>query len=129
MPLPPPPGGDSGDTGINPTTGLPWNVYPDAKSPTGYTYVLTGQPVYKDGAPWSGDTSNRVTVNVAAPVTWGPTQQDYDGSVTGVKGATYQVNSRGDVSILSKPGAAPASLYNDLNGDGYDDQTGLPVGV
>ena len=120
------------DNGINPTTDLPWGVYPDKGSPTGYTHTASGTPVYKDGSAWSGTTSDRaINVNVAAPVTWGPSQTDDDGHVTGVPGAVYQINSRGDVSILNKPKPASttASLWNDTNSDGYDDQSGLPNGV
>ena len=56
-----------------------------------------------------------------------------DGSDGFPAGTVYQKNMvTGDYNILYKPPAPkadPASLYNDLNNDGYDDQTGLPVGV
>lgn len=96
------------------------------------TRTVNGVTYEWDGSAWvpSSSLPQQVTnVNVAAPVTWGPSQTDDDGHVTGVPGAVYQVNSRGDVSILNKPGKPGASLYNDANGDGYDDQTGLPNGV
>ena len=41
------------DNGINPTTNLPWDVYPDDKSSTGYAYFPksggAAVPVFKDG--------------------------------------------------------------------------------
>lgn len=46
-------------------------------------------------------------------------------------GTVYQVNQlTGAVTVKSRPSTSePASLWNDRNGDGYDDQTGLPNGV
>mgnify|MGYP001613730250 CR=1 FL=1 len=55
-----------------------------------------------------------------------------DGTDGYAPGTVYQVNQvTGAVTVKSRPSTTsePASLYNDRNGDGYDDQTGLPNGV
>lgn len=57
---------------------------------------------------------------------------DYDGSVTGIPGAVYQINnSTGAITIISKPAASTGNpLYpGDKNNDGIDDSTGLANGV
>jgi hypothetical protein len=83
---------------------------------------------------------------------------DQDGSVTGVPGTFYQISSNGAITVLYRPdqpsdrspqltsiNGRPATWDpdnpgnisfipglgdpSDLNGDGYDDRTGFPVGV
>lgn len=66
----------------------------------------------------------------AAPVTYTTQRDDGNGSVTGIPFATYQISSHGAVTILSRP-PAPApppkpEFSPDANGDGFNDQTGLP---
>src|SRR3990167_3392535 len=72
---------------------------PSTKTINGVTYEWNGT----DWVPSTSLPQQVTNVNVAAPVTWGPSQEDTDGSITGVRGATYQVNSRGDVSVINKP--------------------------
>jgi len=55
---------------------------------------------------------------------------DWDGSVTGVAGTIYQVSTTGQISIIYRPPAPePVDPGPDPDGDGYDNRTGLPVGV
>ena len=105
--------GGAGDTGINPTTDLPWDVYPDATSPTGYTYTPTGAPVYKDGSSWNGDTSNRVgggntyNYNTTAANDLGAGRYKFvtsDGSDGLPAGTTYQLDQLdGSMSSIKYP--------------------------
>lgn len=82
-------------------------------------------PTFTFGAPVSGGGGGG---GGSAPTTY--TQHtDTDGSVTGVPGTLYQMSSSGQMTVLrwgntDKPEAGP-----DADGDGYDDRTGLPVGV
>jgi len=78
-PAPEPYPGGPGDTGINPGTGLPWYVVPDKTSPSGYTYTNTGEPVYANGAPFTGGGE------AAAPPT---TRTDSAGNTYQWNGAT-----------------------------------------
>lgn len=72
---------------------------------------------WMDPAPSSGST---------APASY--TQQtDTDGSVTGTPGAIYQRASNGAVTVIYRPAATSTGV--DPDGDGYDNETGLPVGV
>jgi len=131
---------DSGseDNGINPTTGLPWGVYPDAASPTGYTLTSTGQSVYKDGAPWNGSTANTKpsggTTIINTPIQNQAgrytTQVDSTGAITGYPGAVYQQDTYdGSIQVISKPSATTNTNPADKNNDGLDDTTNWALGV
>ena len=52
-----------------------------------------------------------------------------DGSVTGVPGTIYQYGPTGQIQIIYRPPAQSVSTDPDPDGDGYDNKTGLPVGV
>ena len=94
-----------------------WTDAPQQKPASGPTFTF-GTPTASGGGGGGG----------SAPTTY--TQHtDADGSVTGVPGTLYQMSSSGAMTVLrwgntEKPDAGP-----DGDGDGYDDRTGLPVGV
>ena len=127
------------DNGINPTTGLPWGVQPDATSPTGYVLVATGQPVYKDGSAWNGQTSNTKpsggTTIINTPIQQQAgryvTNVDTTGAITGIPGAVYQQDTYdGSITIVSKPAPAAQNVNPaDKNNDGLDDTTNMAIGV
>ena len=100
--------------------------------PAGTLYsVGTNGSVSVDYTPPKGSSSGGTTnYNTIMSGTLGAGRYtqgvDTDGSRTGYPGATYQFdNLDGSITIINKGTGAG----NDPDGDGYDNSTGLPVGV
>jgi hypothetical protein len=129
-------GGAEDPSGYDPATGLPYGVHKDANSPSGYIYQ--GQAVKADGSLYmggaKGGSTNPTNVYIGANPGGLMVQKTVPagGDDSGLPaGTVYQENQvTGAITKLYTPSTSGgATNFNDTNGDGYDDQTGLPNGV
>lgn len=109
-------------------TGVPGATY--QRSPTGAISIIS-RP--SSGSSGGGGSSNPTNVYISQNPGQLYTDRISDGSDGYPAGTILQTNNvTGAETVKYRPPAPradPASLWNDTNSDGYDDQTGLPNGV